>query len=103
MRQDKARWSASKGQGVRGDFDLDESPISLAVPPRIGMVEPCCRMYDIGEQSSDVFRRTNVLEGHTQKFGSGVAIVVYSGVIDGKKREGLKIIDPHGLGIVVEQ
>ena len=32
-----------------------------------------------------------------------VAIVVYSGVIDGEKRESIKIVDPHGLGVVVEQ
>jgi hypothetical protein len=71
--------------------------------PRVSMVEPCCRVCDIVEQSSDVFRRTNVFEGHTQQFSSGVAIVVYSGVIDGKKREGIKSVDSHGLGIVVEQ
>ena len=67
------------------------------------MVEPCCPVCDIVEQSSDVFRRTNVLEGHTQKCSPGVAIVVYSGVIDGEKRESIKIVDPHGLGVVVEQ
>ena len=89
--------------GSVGDFDLDDSAIALAVPPRISMVEPCCPVCDIVEQSSDVFRRTNVLEGHTQKFSSGVAIVVYSGVIDGEKRESIKIVDPHGLGVVVEQ
>ena len=67
------------------------------------MVEPCCPVCDIVEQNSDVFRRTNVLEGHTQKCSPGIAIVVYSGVIDGEKRESIKIVDPHGLGVVVEQ
>src|SRR5215467_1436981 len=103
VRQDKERWSTSKCQGVRGHFDLNDSPISPAVTPRVTRVEPCCRVCDIVEQSSAVSRRTKVLDGHTQEFSSGVAIVVYSGVIDGKKREGIKIVDPHGLWVGVEQ
>jgi len=101
--QDKERWSASKYQGLRGNFDLDDSPISPAVTPRVSRVELCCRVCDIIEQSSAVGRRTKVLDGHTQEFSSGVAIVVYSGVIDSKKREGIKIVDPHGLWVGVEQ
>src|SRR5712691_4032423 len=57
VRQDKARWSTSKGQGVRGNVDLDDGAISLAVTPRVSRVEHCCRVCDIVEQSSDIFRR----------------------------------------------
>src|SRR5512145_330025 len=93
MSRVQACWAASKGQGVRDSVDLDEGSISLAVPPCINMLEHCWRVCDLVEQSSDVFSRTKVFDGHGQKFCSGVAIEVHGGVVDGKKREGIKIID----------
>ena len=88
---------------VGGDFDVDESPVFLAMSPDAGPFERRSGPRQVLHEGGDILRGTNVFDGHPQELLSRVSVVIHGGIVDGQKDEGLKVIDEHGVRVVLEQ
>ena len=91
-------------EDVRGDLHIDYGAVLLPMPPDTGVVDYSFRdTGDIREQQWLVIGRANVDDRHGEEFLAPIAVMGDGGVIDFEKGKGLKIINPHGQRIRLEE
>lgn len=85
------------------DFDINDASILAAVPPNARMLKRGAFSFQVFQQARHILLRADVGNAHGEEFLARVAVLVHSGVVDGKETIRLQVIDPHGQRIVLKQ
>src|SRR6056297_3123808 len=71
--------------------------------PDPGLIKAVSHFGDIVCQSSGVFRRADVADGHGLEFLTTIAVLCYGGIIDGQKGKSAEVKYPHRVRVGFKQ
>src|SRR5262249_62419750 len=88
LRQNQLGRPARKIQRVPGYLDSDYRAVFLTVSPgyrRVVTTDSVRQVCSVLRLTSNVLSRSQVFNGHAEKFSSGIAILLDRSVVDSKK------------------
>jgi len=82
---------------------VDDRAVLLAVPPDSGLLHTFAVRVEGSQQTGNVLGRPDILDGHAEEFLAGVAVAMNGDFVDFEEAEGFQVVDPHGVGVFLEE
>ncbi len=97
------RAAAVKHQRIDGDFGVNRPAVTEHMTPCSHVPLALRRLLDLPQQGRAVLGRAYVGDGHSEKLGSGIAIMRDCGVVHSKEAQRFAFKNPHGMRVGVEE
>jgi hypothetical protein len=82
---------------------LEQRAVAAAVLPDAGVLQVGARSGEIGGEPVELRGRADLGDVHLRKLLARVAVPFNGGVVHIEEAQSLEIVDPHCLGVVLEE